>query len=92
MKHADERAEIMRRQICDGSFNQGVGRFRVHRRTAATPLILDVITNHPMSTVAVDDLWSVSDLKREMDCDELHRVSAGIEVVGPRGKNIIMAL
>ncbi len=92
MKHADERAEILRRQICDGSFNQGVGRFRVHRRTAATPLILDVITNHPMATVAVDDLWSEADLKRETDCDELCRVSAGIEMVGRSGSNVIMAL
>jgi hypothetical protein len=58
MKHADKWAEILRRQICDGSFNQGVGRLRVHRRTAATPLILDVVTNHPMAAVAVDDLWT----------------------------------
>jgi hypothetical protein len=64
----------------------------VHRRTAATPLILDVITNHPMATVPVDDLWAEADLKRETDCDELRRVSAGIEVVGHRGKNVIMAL
>jgi hypothetical protein len=33
-----------------------------------------------------------ADLKRETDCDELRRVSAGIELVGQRGKNVIMAL
>ncbi|WP_425045364.1 hypothetical protein [Primorskyibacter sp. S87] len=85
MRHPDPNAEMIRRAVTDGSFDQGLGRFRVHRRTGSSPLLLDIITSHPSRDLPVDDLWTLNSLKGEADDDDFRTAAAGVEVRGTRG-------